>query len=88
MKRLNDGHIDTIKYWATRDAAMALSGEHSAGRQAEIRLHLIKRMETIDEEDKRYLYNRYLRILEVGVKAGNPRIRYSVPEFDEKEGEG
>ena len=86
---INNGHIEAIKYWATRDAAMALSGEHSAGRQAEIRLRLIKRMEAIDEEDKRYLYNRYLRILEVGVKAGNPRIRYSVPEFDEeKEGEG
>lgn len=74
--------IDTAEKWSDRDATIVLSFEHTIGRQAEIRLRLIKRMETIDDNEKRQLYSEYCKMLCAKVAAGGRKFYGNIPSFD------
>ena len=77
MKRM---HIEAIDVWAEKDA-MAVLGkdpntgkevpQHAFGRQANIRRGYIKRMETLKESQKPFLYNEYVvRTLAILARSG------------------
>ena len=78
MKKL---HIETIKKWSDKDAEAVLNYKHTIGRQAGIRLNLIKRMETLGETGKRALYGEYCKLLRAKVSAGG-RVFGNMPSFD------
>ena len=78
MRRL---HIETIDKWSDKDAKAVLSHKHTIGRQAGIRLNLIKRMETLGETGKRALYGEYCKMLRTKISVGG-RIFGNMPSFN------
>ena len=78
MRRL---HIEAIEKWSDKDAKAVLSNKHTIGRQAGIRLDLIKRMETLGKSGKKALYGEYCKLLRAKVSAGG-RVFGNMPSFD------
>lgn len=78
MRRL---HIEAIEKWLDKDAKVVLSHNHTIGRQAGIRLNLIKKMETLGESGKRALYNEYCKRLRTKVSEGG-KIFGNIPSYN------
>ena len=78
MRRL---HIEAIEKWSDKDAKAVLSHKHTIGRQAGIRLNLIKKMETLGESGKRALYNEYCKRLRTKVSEGG-KIFGNIPSYN------
>lgn len=84
-------HIEGINDWSKKDAAAVLGkdpdtgkkvAQHPFGRQATIRRNLIKRMETLKESQKPFLYNEYvIRTLAILAKSGR-KFYGDIPSFD------
>lgn len=84
-------HIEAIDAWAEKDAIAVLGKDpntgkevpqHTFGRQATIRRSNIKRMETLKESQKPFLYNEYvIRTLSILARSGKT-FYGNVPTFD------
>ena len=60
---MSQNYIELIHKWATRDALTVTKGEHTRGRQAEIRMSMIKGIRKMPQSEKRRLYYQYCGIL-------------------------
>lgn len=79
---MENKHFEAIRYWSTKDAEYTLKGEHAHGRQARIRLNLIKRMPLSDKE-KRNLYQKYCEQLLTKINSiPGIRVYGTMPAFD------
>lgn len=78
-------HFDAVAHWATKDAELVVSGKHACGRQAEIRMRLIDRMEKVSTKEKYSLYEEYCKQLDAEIRrlapAGNFRSTMPTPQF-------
>ena len=72
----------TADKWSDSDSKIILNFEHTIGRQAGIRLSLIKRMETIDDDEKRELYNEYCKQLRTKLTGSGIRFFGNIPSFE------
>ncbi|MBR2840021.1 hypothetical protein IKE82_01670 [Candidatus Saccharibacteria bacterium] len=75
--------LEAVDCWSTKDAVLVVDGKHAAGRQAEIRLRLIKRMEKVSDAAKQYLYVKYCRSLKTKVAEIDGGSSWStMPSYD------
>ena len=55
--------LSIIEEWTKKDAKSVVKAEHTRDREAGIRLGLIKKILTLSEEGKKWMYYRYCKEL-------------------------
>lgn len=78
-----EGGTELVRAWAKDDADTVAKSRHTRGRQAEIRLNFIKGFRGLTMEQKKSLYEYYVRLLNQEIAELDGGKSYgSVPSFN------